>query len=214
MLIILVRLNSLSSQQLKKTRIELQDHKAQLSIANTGKELLEDRIGALLEAYSKQVIQLYQTRKQLALLGVEARKSLALARATDRKTLALAAMAATDTLEIEVKTDNVMGIIVPSVEIITKEDTQSAIASSELVDKTVDLFRKQLEVLINLASQELAVTQLGREIRKTRHRFNALEKILIPELSDQIKQILLSLEEKERDEFSKLRIFMNSVEQE
>ncbi len=210
MLIILVRLNSLSSQQLKKTRIELQDHKAQLSIANTGKELLEDRIGALLEAYSKQVIQLYQTRKQLAFLGVEARKSLALARATDRKTLALAAMAATDTLEIEVKTDNVMGIIVPSVEIITKEDTQSAIASSELVDKTVDLFRKQLEVLINLASQELAVTQLGREIRKTRHRFNALEKILIPELSDQIKQILLSLEEKERDEFSKLRIFMNS----
>jgi H(+)-transporting ATP synthase subunit D len=203
----------LSSQQLKKTRIELQDHKAQLSIANTGKELLEDRIGALLEAYSKQVIQLYQTRKQLALLGVEARKSLALARATDRKTLALAAMAATDTLEIEVKTENVMGIIVPSVEIITKEDTQSAITSSELVDKTVDLFRKQLEVLINLASQELAVTQLGQEIRKTRHRYNALEKILIPELSDQIKQILLSLEEKERDEFSKLRIFMKSVEQ-
>ncbi|MHA1967853.1 MAG: V-type ATP synthase subunit D [Candidatus Hodarchaeales archaeon] len=204
----------MSSQQLKKTRIELQDRKAQLEIADTGKELLEDRLGALLEAYSKQVVQLYQTRNQLSILGVEARKSLSLARAIDRKNLALAAMAATDTLTIEVKTENVMGIIVPSIELITKGETKSVIASSELIDRTVDLFRKQLEVLIDLASQELAVTELGREIRKTRHRFNALEKILIPELSDQIKQILLSLEEKERDELSKLRVFMKSAEQE
>jgi len=203
-----------SSQQLKKTRIELQDRKAQLNIADTGKELLEDRIGALLEAYSKQVVQLYQTRQQLSLLGVEARKSLSLSRAIDRKNLALAAMAATNTLSIEVKSDNVMGIVVPAVELKTKEDVKPTIASSELIDKTIDLFRQQLEVLIDLASQEMAVIELGREIRKTRHRFNALEKILIPELNDQIKQIMLSLEEKERDELSKLRIFMKSVGQE
>jgi vacuolar-type H+-ATPase subunit D/Vma8 len=72
---------SISSQQLKKTRIELQDRKAQLNIAETGKELLEDRLGALLDAFSKQVKQLYRTRQQLAVLGHEARKSLALARA-------------------------------------------------------------------------------------------------------------------------------------
>jgi V/A-type H+-transporting ATPase subunit D len=207
-----VRLNLLSSQQLKKTRIELQDRKAQLTIADTGKELLEDRIGALLEAYSKQVIQLYQTRKKLSLLGLEARKSLSLARATDRKKLALAAMTATDSLNIEVKTENVMGISVPSIELISVGNLKSAIASSELIDRTIELFRTQLEVLIDLASQELAVTELGREIRKTRHRFNALEKILIPELGDQIKQILLSLDEKERDEFSKLRVFMKPDE--
>ena len=204
----------MSSQQLKKTRIELQDRKAQLDIADTGKELLEDRIGALLEAYSKQVVQLYRTRQQMSLLGVKARKSLSLSKAIDRKNLALAAMAATNTLTIEVKSDNVMGIIVPSVELKAKENVRPTIASSELVDKTIDLFRQQLEVLIDLASQEMAVIQLGREIRKTRHRFNALEKILIPELNDQIKQIMLSLEEKERDELSKLRIFMNSVGQE
>lgn len=204
----------MSSQQLKKTRIELQDRKAQLDIADTGKELLEDRIGALLEAYSKQVVQLYRTRQQMSLLGVKARKSLSLSKAIDRKNLALAAMAATNTLTIEVKSDNVMGIIVPSVELKAKENVQPTIASSELVDKTIDLFRQQLELLIDLASQEMAVIQLGREIRKTRHRFNALEKILIPELYDQIKQIMLSLEEKERDEFSKLRIFIKSVGQE
>lgn len=207
-----MRPNLLSSQQLKKTRIELQDHKAQLSIANTGKELLEDRIGALLEAYSNQVVQLYHTRKKLSLLGLEARKSLSLARATDRKTLALAAMTATDSLKIEVKTENVMGITVPSIELITDTSMNSAIASSELVDRTIEAFQRQLEVLIDLASQELAVTELGREIRKTRHRFNALEKILIPELSDQIRQIILSLDEKERDELSKLRVFMKSNE--
>jgi H(+)-transporting ATP synthase subunit D len=207
-----VRLNFLSSPQLKKTRIELQDRKAQLSIANTGKELLEDRIGALLEAYSKQVVQLYQTRKKLSLLGLEARKSLSLARATDRKKLALAAMTATDSLNIEVKTENVMGISVPSIELTSVGNLNSAISSSELIDRTIELFRTQLEVLIDLASQELAVTELGREIRKTRHRFNALEKILIPELGDQIKQILLSLDEKERDELSKLRVFMKSDE--
>lgn len=202
----------MSSQQLKKTRIELQDRKAQLIIADTGKELLEDRIGALLEAYSKQVIHLYQTRQKLSQLGLEARKSLSLARATDRKRLALAAMTATDSLNIEVKEENVMGISVPSIELTSEGNLSSAVASSELVDRTIELFRMQLEVLIDLASQELAVTELGREIRKTRHRFNALEKILIPELGDQIKQILLSLDEKERDELSKLRVFMKSNE--
>jgi len=202
----------LSAQQLKKTRIELQDRKAQLSIANTGKELLEDRIGALLEAYSKQVVQLYHTRKKLSLLGLEARKSLSLARATDRKTLALAAMTTADSLKVEVKSENVMGIIVPSIELVSETSMNSAIASSEIVDRTIESFQRQLEVLIDLASQELAVTELGREIRKTRHRFNALEKILIPELGDQIRQIILSLDEKERDELSKLRVFMKSDE--
>ena len=200
----------MSSQQLKKTRIELQDRKAQLSIADTGKELLEDRIGALLEAYSNQVVQLYQTRKKLSLLGLEARKALSLARATDRKNLGLAAMTATDSLDIEVKSENVMGISVPSIKLKSVGKVNTAVASSELIDRTIELFRMQLEVLIDLASQELAVTELGREIRKTRHRFNALEKILIPELSDQINQILLSLDEKERDELSKLRVFMKS----
>ncbi len=199
-----------SSQQLKKTRIELQDRKAQLSIADTGKELLEDRIGALLEAYSKQVVQLYHTRQKLSLLGMEARRSLALTKAMDRKNLALAAMAATNTLRINVQSENVMGIIVPSLELLDDDREKSVFVTSELVDKTIDLFRQQLEVLIDLASQEMAVTELGREIRKTRHRFNALEKILIPELNEEIEQILLSLEEKERDELSKLRIFMSS----
>jgi len=203
---------SISSTQLKKTRIELQDLKSQLGIAETGKDLLEDRLGALLDAFSKQVKQLYQTRQRLALLGQEAKKSLALARAVDRRNLALSAMAATDSLEIEVKTDNVMGVIVPSVKLIqtvsSKEQISSFVASSELVDRTIDLFKKQLEVLIDLASQELAIAELGKEIRKTRHRFNALEKIMMPELKNQIQQILLSLEEKERDELSKLRIFM------
>ncbi|MFX0172268.1 MAG: V-type ATP synthase subunit D [Candidatus Hodarchaeota archaeon] len=203
---------SISSQQLKKTRIELQDRKAQLNIAETGKELLEDRLGALLDAFSKQVKQLYRTRQQLAVLGHEAKKSLALARAVDRRSLALSAMGATDSLGIDIKSENVMGIVVPSVELINKEGTQeqvpSFLASSEFVDRAVELFRQQLEVLIDLASQELAITELGKEIRKTRHRFNALEKILIPELENQIQQILLSLEEKERDELSKLRIFM------
>ncbi|MFX0051551.1 MAG: V-type ATP synthase subunit D [Candidatus Hermodarchaeota archaeon] len=202
----------MSSQQLKKTRIELQDRKAQLNIAETGKELLEDRLGALLDAFSKQVKQLYRTRQKLAVLGHEAKKSLALAKAVDRRSLALSAMGATDSLGIKIKSENVMGIVVPSVELVNKEGSQeqvtSFLASSEFVDRAVELFRQQIEVLIDLASHELAITELGKEIRKTRHRFNALEKILIPELEDQIQQILLSLEEKERDELSKLRIFM------
>ncbi len=203
---------SISSTQLKKTRIELQDRKSQLNIAETGKELLEDRLGALLTAFSNQVKELFQTRQELAILGHEAKKSLSLARAVDRNNLALSTMAASHSLAIRVKTNNVMGIVVPTVELVelkTVEDlTPSLVASSELVDTTVELFRKKLQVLIRLASQELAIRELGKEIRKTRHRFNALEKILIPELENQVKQIMLSLEEKERDELSKLRIFM------
>jgi V/A-type H+-transporting ATPase subunit D len=57
-----------------------------------------------------------------------------------------------------------------------------------------------------LARVETAAYKLAMEIRKTQKRANALEKIHIPRLNDQIKFITETIEEKEREDFFRLKI--------
>jgi V/A-type H+-transporting ATPase subunit D len=57
-----------------------------------------------------------------------------------------------------------------------------------------------------LSRVETAASRLAMEIRKTQKRANALEKIHIPRLKNTIKFIEETLEEKEREDFFRLKI--------
>ena len=63
---------------------------------------------------------------------------------------------------------------------------------------------KQLTVL--LAEVENSVYRLANTIRKTQKRANALRNISIPRFESTIKVISEALEEKEREEFTRLKV--------
>lgn len=69
-----------------------------------------------------------------------------------------------------------------------------------------------------LAEVENSVYRLGNAIQKTQRRANALENIVIPRFRNTVKFIGDSLEEKEREEFSRLKVIkevkMKSQEEE
>ena len=57
-----------------------------------------------------------------------------------------------------------------------------------------------------LAEVENSIYRLAKAIKKAQRRANALQNILIPRYSDIVKTITDSLEEKDREEFSRLKV--------
>ena len=68
------------------------------------------------------------------------------------------------------------------------------------VDRAARAFAALLPPLVELASQESALRNLERALRKTVRTLNALKDLLLPELDAEIRSVAASLEEDERDE--------------
>ena len=64
----------------------------------------------------------------------------------------------------------------------------------------------------SLAEIESNVIRLAEAISKTQKRTNALNNIMIPRLSSQIKTISDALDEKDREDFSRLKVIKSSRE--
>ena len=67
-------------------------------------------------------------------------------------------------------------------------------------------FDKVKQLTVVLAEVENSIYRLANAIKKTQHRANALKNIIIPKFQDTVKFITNSLEEKEREEFSRLKV--------
>lgn len=78
--------------------------------------------------------------------------------------------------------------------------------SNSKFDDAFRKFQKVKELCVRLAEVENSVYRLAGAIRKTQKRANALEHIIIPGLKATEKSITEALEEKDREEFSRLKV--------
>ena len=85
--------------------------------------------------------------------------------------------------------------------------------SNSRVDEAYIQFHKIKELTIVLAEIDNSVYRLANAIRKTQKRANALKNIVIPNLETTVKYIAESLEEKEREEFSRLKVIKAKKEE-
>ena len=76
----------------------------------------------------------------------------------------------------------------------------------ELIDQAKAAFEKVKELSIKLAGIENAAIRLAANIKKTQKRANALKNITIPRYEALTKDIQNALEEKEREEFTRLKV--------
>jgi len=103
---------------------------------------------------------------------------------------------------------SVMGVEIPKVSL---ENTQMGIpygfymTNSEL-DNAYICFNKVKEMTIILAEVENGIFRLATAVKQTQKRANALKNILIPRFERMVKYISDSLEEKEREDFSRLKV--------
>lgn len=78
--------------------------------------------------------------------------------------------------------------------------------TSSLVDEAYIKFDRVKKLTAELAEVENSVYRLATAVNKTQKRANALKNIIIPRLTATVKFITDSLEEKEREDFSRLKV--------
>ena len=74
------------------------------------------------------------------------------------------------------------------------------------LDEAKAAFEKVKELSIRLSMVENAAIRLAANIKKTQKRANALKNITIPKYEALTKDIQNALEEKEREEFTRLKV--------
>lgn len=115
---------------------------------------------------------------------------------------------------ITVKVRSVMGTEIPLVEY-EKTDpmpTYGFFGTRESLDMAKQAFQKVKELTVKLSMVENSAYRLATNIQKTQKRANALKNITIPKYEVLVKDITNALEEKEREEFTRLKVIKQMKE--
>ena len=109
---------------------------------------------------------------------------------------------------------SIMGVTVPIVKLQREKDSKPEYGFSDtsvLLDKTFKEFSEILEQIAQLAELEGSIYRIADDVQKTQKRVNALKHVFIPMYSELVKRIELVLEEKEREEFIRMKTAKNMI---
>ena len=109
---------------------------------------------------------------------------------------------------IQIKTRSVMGTEIPLVRFNDTEltPTYAYFSTRESLDKARECFNEVKKLTVKLSMIENSAYRLARNIKKTQKRANALKNITIPTYENLTKNITTALEEKDREEFTRLKV--------
>ena len=115
---------------------------------------------------------------------------------------------------IKIRTRSVMGVEIPE---ITHEPTKihsqyDVFNTTYQLDEAFIKFTEVKDLTIELAGIESAVCRLAVNIKKTQKRANSLKSIMIPKYQKIVKEMTDFLEEKEREEFTRLKVIKHHNE--
>ena len=115
---------------------------------------------------------------------------------------------------VKIKARSIMGTEIPLVQ---HESQPLALTygfynTTESLDEARYHFEKVKELTIKLSMVENSAYRLANSIKKTQKRANALKNITIPHYEDLSKSISNALEEKEREEFTRLKVIKRNKE--
>ena len=191
------------------TRMELNKLKARLKTATRGHKLLKDKTDEMIRRFSEIVRENKILRDSLEAEISLTLKKFAFAETTTAKSdIDLAFSMPAVSVEIECSVKTVMNVPIPQLTVEKSEgqDPYSysfAFMTAE-ADVAVDSAGLLVEKMIKLAEIEKAVAMLADEIEKGKRRVNALEYVLIPDLTETIKYIGMKLEENDRSSRTRL----------
>jgi V/A-type H+-transporting ATPase subunit D len=108
---------------------------------------------------------------------------------------------------VDVFVKRIVDVDIPALKISEKQAgmTYGFADSNIAVDKAARLMRKALPSIFKAAELENAIFRLANELEKTQRLINALEYLIIPRYETSIRYIQQTLEEREREEFVRLK---------
>ena len=114
---------------------------------------------------------------------------------------------------IRVKSRSVMGVEIPLVESSGTDlkPTYASYTVRESLEEARIAFARVKELTLRLSMIENAAYRLAMNIKRTQKRANSLQNITIPHYEQLVRDISDALEEKEREEFTRLKVIKRGL---
>ena len=195
----------------KPTRSELIALKKRIKLSERGYKLLKMKRDGLILEFFKVLAEAKDLKKELAEKYARAQEMIAIAETVEGTIgVKAAAMAASENPEIDLKSKNIMGVVVPKIESKSvkkslNERGYGVIGTSAAIDEAAEAFEDLVECIILSAELETTMKRLLDEIEGTKRRVNALEFKVIPEQVEARNFIKMRLDEMEREELTRLK---------
>jgi V/A-type H+-transporting ATPase subunit D len=206
-------------EEVRPTRSELLERRAQIQLAQQGMDLLKQKRDALLIEFMSVMDETLRLSGMLQKATAEAQYSLAVAKSVDGNvSVRSVGMATKGDISVDMTGTKIMGISVP---VVTKGESPvrssftrgySITGVSSRIDESADKFERILDVIIEYADIETRLKRLGEEIQKTNRRVNALEQITVPALREQVAYIRQTLDERAREDLFRLKKVKKKIE--
>ena len=202
------------------TRMELLKLKEREKLAVKGHSLLKEKRNALIMEFFNILEKVKGSRETVAKNLEEAYQDLTAAQVSMGDfTVKKAAMSVTESVDVDIDSRSIMGVVVPVIDSEIQERTivergYGFMDTSVKVDEAAKKFEKSIQLIIELGETEKTIMLLASEIESTKRRVNALEHIIIPRLQNTVKYIEMRLEEMERESFVRLKMVKKSMESE
>ena len=195
------------STQVFPTKGNLISTKKSLALATMGYDLMDRKRNILIREMMTLVDTAKKIRGEIETTYGKAYRALMRANVT----LGLCSNIADSIPEetgVEIAYRSVMGVEIPHVTLDSPPPAMSYGFSqtNSLLDYAYICFDKVKRLTVTLAEIDNSIYRLANAIKKTQRRANALKNIMIPRFQETAKYITDALEEKDREEFSRLKV--------
>ena len=201
------------AEQVFPTKGNLLNVKRSLALARTGYELLDRKRNVLIRELMTTVDVAKELRGSITALYKEAYAALQRANITMGMITPVAEFMPTEQ-SLQVTYRSVMGCELPTVTLdpAAPHIPYGFAGTNENLDIAYLAFIKVKQQTARLAEVDNSVFRLVNAIKKTQTRANALKNIVIPRYEETMRFITNSLEEKEREEFSRQKVIKRQKE--
>lgn len=199
--------------QIFPTKANLMATQKSLSLAKLGYELMDRKRNILV----REMMQLVDEEKEVESTINEAYKkayaslqkaNITLGRCSDyARTVPL-----DETLKVDYK--SVMGVEIPQITL-GEQDMKNYYGfdtTNSYLDEAYFNFNEAKKLSVKLVETQTSIYRLADAIKKTQKRANALNNIMIPKFTQTVKFISEALDEKEREDFTRLKVVKSTKE--
>ncbi len=203
-------------KKINPTRQELLRLKKQLKVAESGHELLKNKLDSLIREFLNHVKELQKLRKEIEETIPELLTDHLKAENNLGSNRLKAILSHIPRAEVEVEKKNIMGVEVEEYQFKNEEEVRKTPLGKKSGDHNLEKVKEKAgkisDSILKYATLEQKIKLLAEEIESVRRRVNSLEHVYIPEIQESQKYITQKLEEKERFErtvLMKLKDFLN-----
>lgn len=198
------------------TKGNLINTKKSLALAKTGYELMDRKRNILIREMMTLIDHANVIQDQIDDAYSESYHSLQIANITLGFCAGLAnTIPVEDTVKLSYR--SVMGVEIPIVSIEREEHpplNYGLTSTNSALDNAYLKFMQVKHLTAELAEVENSVYRLADAIKKTQKRANALKNIMIPRFEETVKYITDALDEKDREEFSRMKVIKKQKQNE